>query len=861
MPPAIEYDPFDITDLLTVQPLPDERSSTWSGFQLRTGLESTHFYLPQTEHKELPLLQLGTLHVPEDAVSPESLDQSSLSAYDTAEDNNSDHEGVDVSITTDQDDVWILPDVRDSVRTNKLTSWDHFLNEHHKEPSSSYLAEAGARAFDAVLAIENPEDPPKVAPGDAYLEALIELAVGRSSQYMRWDDQYQEFVPTASRLTMSGYSPELVEEYRDSIAAMGRSMRILSRATSKHCATPSYLAFRAILETILAVIQQYMERQRATITSLLQLQDAVVEPKQLLRGVEQLDRLVSQDNGAFATLAALLEAVETMSIRTSRCRYVWNTILAAVAGPMLSQLASDLGLQLPKLGDAITGDKMGEPVWQAICSPDLAALITETRTSLRLLRENSVLTMEELRAGKQPPPMLTLHFDWQALESAHALAEQYETTARNSSFSRTTDDDSAALPDVTTNTLTSIPDPMAFQDFDFDRISPVLLQADELIDERILACFSPEVQQQADYPIPFDQVWALSLRPIVAAQHRLLSFSALQILFQQCQVRTHFDLLRQFQLFGNGLFTARVSVALFDSQQSSGEGRRRDGNVTGLRLQNRDAWPPASSELRLVLMGILSEHMPKHVGPELEDAISFSLRDLPEAELEACRDVDSIYALDFLRMQYRPPNTLLQTIISQDGLEKYDRIFRHTLRILRLKSVAQMLLREVSCRNASKVTPQEHRFRIETQHFISTLADYSHNIAIGSLWGSFDRALAELERKISHDDYEGALKLGRSLEHIKQLHEQTLDTILRALLLKEKQSKARRYIEQLFDTILRFAASLRRKDAGADDRHDTAETTRRHYEDFETYRSGLREALRGEEGVLEHLLLRLDWRG
>ena len=125
------------------------------------------------------------------------------------------------------------------------------------------------------------------------------------------------------------------------------------------------------------------------------------------------------------------------------------------------------------------------------------------------------------------------------------------------------------------------------------------------------------------------------------------------------------------------------------SDQSSSEGRRKSQGKTGLRLQNRDAWPPTTSELRLVLTGILSESFAsdsyaarqRTASPEAQDrgfseAMSFAIRDLSDLELEKCRDADSIYALDFLRLQYKPPSALLDTILTLASQKKYDLIFK-----------------------------------------------------------------------------------------------------------------------------------------------------------------------------------------
>ena len=72
----------------------------------------------------------------------------------------------------------------------------------------------------------------------------------------------------------------------------------------------------------------------------------------------------------------------------------------------------------------------------------------------------------------------------------------------------------------------------------------------------------------------------------------------------------HLGLQRSFHLLGDGVFVSRLTAALFDPEQASTERERgvmRSGTGMGLRLGSRGTWPPASSELRLALMGILGD--------------------------------------------------------------------------------------------------------------------------------------------------------------------------------------------------------------------------------------------------------------
>jgi hypothetical protein len=289
-------------------------------------------------------------------------------------------------------------------------------------------------------------------------------------------------------------------------------------------------------------------------------------------------------------------------------------------------------------------------------------------------------------------------------------------------------------------------------------------------------------------------------------------------------------------MLGNPFFSARLGTALFDSNEVSGEGQRKTGASTGLRLEARDSWPPAGSELRLVLMSILSDSFNVQDRP-LEDCMSFSIRDMPTEELEKCRDVDSIHALDFLRLQYTVPNEILEVIITPQVLDKYDRIFQHLLRTMRLQAVTQRLLRDRVCASANQRV--NDKLIIEMHHFISTLADYVHNIAIELIWRKFETVLREAKRHIDGQNYEKTMRAVKGLHHLHALHDRSLNDILSALLLKQKQTATRLILEDIYGVILRFAAERRTalESAGGDERSGTfsgEDTTKRLRDDFHT---------------------------
>ncbi|KFY43748.1 hypothetical protein V495_03793, partial [Pseudogymnoascus sp. VKM F-4514 (FW-929)] len=190
-----------------------------------------------------------------------------------------------------------------------------------------------------------------------------------------------------------------------------------------------------------------------------------------------------------------------------------------------------------------------------------------------------------------------------------------------------------------------------------------------------------------------------------------------------------------FSLLGSGVFASRLAHALFDPTLETAERQRgvaRQG-VMGLRLGTRGkgrgsgetgSWPPGGSELRLVLAGVLGESYAAISPPRpnsrpgsaklppapaaafgvavsaatyntpatLPGDLSFGVRSMTTAEMEACLDPSSLSALDFLRLVYKPPAPL-DAVITPSCLFMYDRAFRALLRCLRVQFVMGELFR------------------------------------------------------------------------------------------------------------------------------------------------------------------------
>lgn len=323
-----------------------------------------------------------------------------------------------------------------------------------------------------------------------------------------------------------------------------------------------------------------------------------------------------------------------------------------------------------------------------------------------------------------------------------------------------------------------------------------------------------EVENSSVIP-PLSLVPLLSFSPIISTQALLVNQACLRLLFKKHSLRNHLSLQHRYNLFGDGVFATRLSHALFDPELRSAERRKghsRSG-VSGLKLGSRDTWPPASSELRLALMGILSDSY--HYGDqakagasfrtELPGGLSFTIREIPEDEFKRCMDPDSIEALDFLRLQYRPPSPI-DAVITPSSLAKYDLLFKLLLRGTRMLFVVNLLSRASikgsTGRDRMDVVIQ--RFKLEACHFVTAICSYFFD-GVKANWGVFSRKLDDIEQRL--DDYESAEHQG--LHHLRDFHEEVLDRMMFALLLRQRQAQVMKLLEEIFSTILIFARHSR----------------------------------------------------
>lgn len=314
-----------------------------------------------------------------------------------------------------------------------------------------------------------------------------------------------------------------------------------------------------------------------------------------------------------------------------------------------------------------------------------------------------------------------------------------------------------------------------------------------------------------------------SWRPLIMTQSRLVNGSVLRLLLRDCGLIKHLQVQFDFHLFGNAAFRARLCDALFSSASESAERKRGvtpASHNLGLRLDAREGqhWPPASSELRLSLAGLLNEtyHNTLVSGRKSSDDIpgglSFAIRELDDAEIDVIVNPGSIHALDFLKLSYTPP-AALKSIITDTSLTKYDEMFRFLLQLLRLHHLTTDLKAlHIHSRSSSPHAPTTTKFILIAHHLISTLTSHIFTLSISTSWSRFLAHLTKLQSDLAKEDTSQAKygsKTPMTLSRLSTLHDRTLDTVRTRTFLRRKQSAIKESIYAMLGTILAAAPLLR----------------------------------------------------
>ena len=836
----------------------------------------------------------------------ENLEESSISSI---------NEPTEVSQEI-QEDIWSFSKPTEAQNGVAIVrSWEKFYDKSFQESRSAYISEQHYRIFDTVLASQT-EASGRVIKSEALIAAMVQLGLGRESILYGYHPGKESFWPRIEDGRMFSYSLEAFRSLSMALVEQGNAMRYLRdfalKAQDIVKSFPALVALGGAMSTALSSLEAQVVDAASTIISLLQVQLLFERHRRTVACLHSLTGRIHTVKTDEDLMSQVYEVIEDAEHEPLWLRQILLDILAAISMRWQKSVAVWTGLQtdwfsecqgiLPAFVSPQEEDINNEGRTEfTMCNygflpsgmPSFigeaeARLIYEAGQSLRLLQSHS--PDHPLAKPGQSSSITTLPLDWQFtwhdLERISARVREYERTAQeaidefnvHSKTERTTGGGEEDEEGLSKKILTVMSEAQA-KKYLHESIAiieqPLTGQLCHLISDSGLSGAEEDFKAEAFAP-PVSLLPSLSFQPFVAAQARLVDQACLRLLIQDYDLRAHFALLYRFNLLGDGVFACRLSHALFDPELNSAERRKghsRQG-ISGLKLGYRDTWPPASSELRLALTGILTDsYFPSDYADraslfrdELPGGLSFAIREMSEEELQKCVDPHSINALDFLRLLYRPPPPL-DAVITATSLLKYDAVFKLLLRAKRMLFMVNQLSRDMAARGLSRTAGAALRqcFRIESHHFVLAICAYFSD-SVTSHWNGLEGRLKE----VANIAYGDAMGTGRSLPKLRDFHEDLLDRMMFALLLRRRQAEVMKLIEEIFGLILRFAKYIK---TGATEltAHDITASYKLFQKKVRVFINvcrGLSErgeqgAPKGTEGVnmIGHLLLKLEMNG
>ncbi|KAI1386165.1 Spc97/Spc98 family protein [Hypoxylon trugodes] len=751
-------------------------------------------------------------------------------------------------------------------------TWDEFLIPDNAVTTPLFITEAGPGVYDA--AMKELEDPLRMGSTNSsvvqtrpYIAALLSLAFGRASNLFNWNEEKASFIPKLDEMRISGYSADVLKGLQERCVECGNATRYLSayvQTTYTKYPGPVRIAVAKAVDVALLAIQKNLGTRAREVRSLLQLQLLIQPIVSLLAYFKHLIVEISKTKTEEQILSLIFKEVQIREHGNALLNGVTRDLLSRASLPWAEftekwiGVKAENGLPISKTNPgngfikveniAVMDDfgfEMDEPDYvldenrmPEFVPSEVATVMFETGKTLRLLRihhpDNPVCRMSLIAESK--PPTLQWHFDWKSIEHFHQEVKEYEKrlfeNLRRWSAGETT---TPGLIGATENKLNR-PFTLQFWGHSAAEIEERLLASIEqmnkppalsygednlmeLLDTRLFEDTSIAEEAISEIPPHWSLIPYQAFEPLVAVQARVINREYMKLLFSAHQLRDHLSLQKQFQLLGNGVFCSRLSHALFDPDLDTAErqaGIALTGGTMGLRLSGRKTWPPASSELRLALMGVLAESYlssspePVDSKNELPGDISFAVRDLSPEEIEKCLDPESLEALDFLRLSYKP-TAPLSPIFTTVVLLKYDKIFKLLLRVLRMLYVTEQIFRDSLARTSNwhHIDNASLRFRIEAQYFITSISAYFFETGLEIPWKRFDTWLNGVETNISKSDLDHEEARVISPDGVREEHERMLDHIMHTLLLRKRQQPVMKLLEDIFTLILKFSKVAR----------------------------------------------------
>jgi hypothetical protein len=777
---------------------------------------------------ELPLLELTPLETEVEQAFSRDLQAAPLS----------DHRGDE---SLDEHDVWNFDsEPSQSLTGPRLHTWEAFQLKGDRPPHPAYFSEAGDGAFNAVF--QQREQSTGIMQHDATLRACCSLVLGRSSVLFQWNVAKRSFVPVLERVSLPGMSllgsQDLLQQFLDTGSAFRELCAFVAQPSTRVCT--AMVALRRSISAALDHLESHLCEQIVCVRSLLQLQQVVDRPLSILRYLHAFLGKLSRDLIDEELISTLSDEVTRLAESGSTLTGIMSEVLSGASMPWLQRMAEDVGLSASiRSGNcAISIDGVAstasDPMPEAsfLANEDTRTL-SSVRRSIRLLRQHvsdhplvdpqsAALAFDgiQIAPGRDLSIMLQQaeEYKWQMTEAMHRHRRDI-CWPRKTAMLPPNRDSPSTTDSEGPFALSALEDIAVLGD-ETGAASSAETEVYHSLQKAVGATLGSTTDHFDNISVGVSSDVLFPLRPFIDAQASLVNGAVAEYLFNKYKLLDHLELHRSYHLFGNGDFVTRLATALFSDDVQTAE--RKRGNIPtsetlGLRLGSRESqrWPPASSELRLTLLNLLSDSYvssdaQRQSTAQLPGGLSFAIRELTDAEIDRVMDPTSIYALDFLRLQYTAPSPLAD-IFTPAIVQHYDGIFRTLLvhvRVLHSTSQLSALcnkprIRKPS-RNASRETLTLRRFAWKARHFSTTIFSHFTDTVIASSWKDFSSQMTALRPKAQGEEPETQ---AADLPSLTASHEAYLSSIRNKLFLRHKHAAIRLAIEELAGLIVKAAAA------------------------------------------------------
>ena len=765
-----------------------------------------------------------------------------------------------------EDDIWHAADTLGTLKDEtRFLTWEAFAQHGiptNEAPKPSYITEAGAAAFDAALQQHGSQTVRQVKVGsvvrsDALLRSLWQLALGWESALFPYDYTKRELRASIHDARASGCSVDSSQSLIAEFLRMGNAVRQLRAFVDQAYAAPSMaparIAIASATQSVLAAVEEYIDGQVGSVRTLLQLQ-VMVDPSRrivlfMLDLFEQLKGL-QRDKGLVERLFARVEENEEAM---GGFQDILLKILQQASKSSLESIERMTGIS-EDISRAATAnhqadivkpeddDRLQEQLQKlpALLADADRALILEIQQNLSFMqRHHSSHPLANTQIAGVDAPSLEWGFEWDDIQQVEQKAKAYEqqllcaiqaseTLRRGMRHDPEIQLPSTSLPEQGTHDTSNLNEMLeasikAFNTYPShsesnkklpSELHTLVLTRLTSFTERISVPSTLEDSRHIRPPLPLSL--HLSIHPFLRVRHRLLSHAALHHILH-CfppneSLQDHLNLHFAFSLCGSGLFAIRLSAVLFSADIESAErkkgairtgGSGEDGMGLKLGTGERRQWPPASSEVRLALMGVLRDSWEEEINLRQQSRnliatvpsslsnsssalpspgrspsrktwvvdiskheerrrnavnhLSFSIRHIAsESHVSRILDPSSIAALDFLRLIYEPPDSL-RHFFPPRVLDLYDRMIGLWLRLLRVQHALGELFRLAviahgkSDREAARVSKRTRseerlgRMRWRVTHLFTTLLSHFRSVGVQEPWTIFQDEITKLE--------------------------------------------------------------------------------------------------------------------